>query len=130
MAVCTLTVKPALEPSLLSNNFYYVTLIFISLHNAFISIKPVLSDHLYYVTIFDCSLGRSHKTVLTVFLLWKFFLHTNQFDFIWMSTLQWLYSTTLYSNHVNITQVHDTGMKKTQNCFDIFLVQWIHISSC
>ena len=96
----------------------------------FISIKPVLSDHLYYVTIFDCSLGRSHKTVLTVFLLWKFCLQTNQFDFIWMSTLQWLYSTTLYSNHVNITQVHDTGMKKTQNCFDIFLVQWIHISSC
>jgi hypothetical protein len=29
----------------------------------------------------------------------------------------------LYSNHVNITQIHDTGMKKTQNCFDIFLVQ-------
>jgi hypothetical protein len=28
--------------------------------------KPVLSNHLSYVTIFHCSLGRSHKTVLTV----------------------------------------------------------------
>jgi hypothetical protein len=33
----------------------------------FLSIKPVLSDHLSYVTIFHCSLGRSHKTVLTVY---------------------------------------------------------------
>jgi len=33
----------------------------------FISIKLVLSDHLSYVTIFYCSLGRSHKTGLTVF---------------------------------------------------------------
>jgi hypothetical protein len=32
----------------------------------FISIKPVLSDHLPYVAIFHCSLGRSHKTGLTV----------------------------------------------------------------
>ena len=32
----------------------------------FISIKPILSDHLFYVTIFHCSLGRSHKTGLTV----------------------------------------------------------------
>jgi hypothetical protein len=33
----------------------------------FISFKPVLSDHLSYVTIFHCSLGRSHKTDVTVF---------------------------------------------------------------
>ena len=32
----------------------------------FISIKPVLSNHLSYVNIFHCSLGRSHKTGLTV----------------------------------------------------------------
>jgi hypothetical protein len=32
----------------------------------FISFKPVLSDNLSYVTIFDCSLGKSHKTGLTV----------------------------------------------------------------
>jgi hypothetical protein len=31
-----------------------------------LSTKPVLSDHLSYVTIFHCSLGRSHKTGLTV----------------------------------------------------------------
>jgi hypothetical protein len=33
----------------------------------FILIKPALSDHLSYVTLFQCSLGRSHKTGLTRF---------------------------------------------------------------
>ena len=33
----------------------------------FILIKPVLSVHLSYVTLFQCSLGRSHKTGLTVY---------------------------------------------------------------
>ena len=32
----------------------------------FILIKPVLSNHLSYLTLFLCSLGRSHKTGLTV----------------------------------------------------------------
>jgi hypothetical protein len=32
----------------------------------FISITPVFSDHLSYVTLFQHSLGRSHKTGLTV----------------------------------------------------------------
>jgi hypothetical protein len=32
----------------------------------FILIKPVFSDHLCYVTLFQCSLGKSHKTGLTV----------------------------------------------------------------
>jgi hypothetical protein len=31
-----------------------------------ILIKPVVSNHLSYVTIFQCTLGRSHKTGLTV----------------------------------------------------------------
>ena len=31
-------------------------------------IKPVFSDNLSYVTIFQCSLGKLHKTDLTVFL--------------------------------------------------------------
>ena len=43
------------RPPLLRNNLFYVTLIFISLHSAFlISIKPVLSNHLYnepYLTL-------------------------------------------------------------------------------
>ena len=39
----------------------------ISVH--FILIKPVFSDHLSYVTLFQCSLGRSHKTRLTVYVL-------------------------------------------------------------
>jgi len=34
-----------------------------------ILIKPVLSDHMSYVTIFHCSLERSHKTGLIVFLI-------------------------------------------------------------
>jgi hypothetical protein len=45
---------------------YYVTLILFPLTVHFISIKPVLSDHLSYVAIFHCSIGRSHKTGLTV----------------------------------------------------------------
>ena len=57
--------KPTLVTTL-SNNLYCVTLMLISLHNHFLSIKPVSSDHLSYVTIFHCSLGRSHKTGLTV----------------------------------------------------------------
>jgi hypothetical protein len=43
--------------------FYFLS------QSIFISIKPVLSDHLSYVTIFHCSLGRSHKTGLTVYSL-------------------------------------------------------------
>ena len=35
----------------------------------FISIKSVLSNHLSYVTIFHCSIGRSHKTGLTVYAI-------------------------------------------------------------
>ena len=41
----------------------------------FISIKRVLSDHLSYVTIFNCSLGRSHKTGLTVYLFMSLMLN-------------------------------------------------------
>jgi hypothetical protein len=36
----------------------------VSVH--YILIKPVLSDHLSYVTLFQCSLGRLHKTGLAV----------------------------------------------------------------
>ena len=32
----------------------------------FTLIKPLFSDHLFYVTLFQCSLGRSHKTCVTV----------------------------------------------------------------
>jgi hypothetical protein len=35
----------------------------------FMLIKPVLSDHLSCVTQFQCSLGKSHKTGFTVFLI-------------------------------------------------------------
>ena len=35
----------------------------------FILVKPVFSDHLSYVTIFQCSIGGSHKTGLTVQVL-------------------------------------------------------------
>ena len=52
-----------LFPHTQSISIYYVTFTFI-VH--FISIKPVLRDHLSYATIFHCSLGRSHKTGLTV----------------------------------------------------------------
>jgi hypothetical protein len=38
----------------------------------FISNKPVLSDHLSYLTLFHCSLGRSHKTGLTVLVKFIF----------------------------------------------------------
>ena len=31
-----------------------------------ILIKPVFSDHLSYVTLFQCYLGRSHETGLTM----------------------------------------------------------------
>ena len=50
---------------------YYVTIIFISLHSAFhfISFKPVLSNQLPYVTIFHFSLGSSHKTGLTKYII-------------------------------------------------------------
>ena len=37
----------------------------------FILNKPVYSDHLSYVTIFQCSLWRSHKAGLTVYLKTK-----------------------------------------------------------
>jgi hypothetical protein len=36
----------------------------------FISVKHVLCNHLPYVTIFHCSLGKSHKTCLTI-LVWS-----------------------------------------------------------
>ena len=36
--------------------------------------KPVFSDHLCYVTIFQCSLGKSHKTGLSVFFIFSVFL--------------------------------------------------------
>jgi hypothetical protein len=32
----------------------------------FMPIKPLLSDHLFYLNLYPCSLGRSHKTDLTV----------------------------------------------------------------
>jgi hypothetical protein len=48
-------------------NLYYVILILFPFTVHIISIKPVLSNHLSYVTIFHCSLGRSHKTDLTVY---------------------------------------------------------------
>jgi hypothetical protein len=38
----------------------------------FILIKPVFSDHLSYVTLFQCSLERSHKTGLTVYLFYNY----------------------------------------------------------
>ena len=63
------TVKPALVttsikqlPVLCDLNCYFPSVYFIS-------IKPVLSYHLSFMTIFYCSIGRSYKTVLTVFLL-------------------------------------------------------------
>jgi hypothetical protein len=42
-------------------------------------INPVFSDHLSYVTLFQCTLGRSHKTRLTVMscLYFLFFLEFN-----------------------------------------------------
>jgi hypothetical protein len=43
----------------------------------FISNTPVLSDHLSYVTIYHCSLGRSHKTALTVFIFSSSFSETH-----------------------------------------------------
>ena len=59
------TVKPALVNTTTKQYFVLCYLfIFIQLH--FISIIPVLNDHMSYVTIFDCSLGRSQKTGLTV----------------------------------------------------------------
>jgi hypothetical protein len=46
---------------------YYVTLIFISLHSVFhINQTCIIRDHLSNVTINHCSLGRSHKTGLTL----------------------------------------------------------------
>ena len=45
----------------------YLTLILFLFTVYFMSNKLVSSDHLSYVTIFYCSLGRSHKTGLTVF---------------------------------------------------------------
>jgi hypothetical protein len=39
---------------------------FISHHSALISIKSVLRDHLSYATALHCSLGRAHKTGLTM----------------------------------------------------------------
>ena len=35
----------------------------------FILIKPVVIDHMSYVTLFKYSLGRSHKTDLTVYMV-------------------------------------------------------------
>jgi hypothetical protein len=43
---------------------FHVTLILISLHST-LHIKPLFSDRLSYVTLFQCSLGRSHKTGFT-----------------------------------------------------------------
>ena len=45
--------------------------------------KPVFSDHLCYVTIFQCSFGKSHKTGLSVFLIFPGF-------FLWCPII-WLY---------------------------------------
>ena len=47
----------------------YITQKFALTETLMISIKPVLNDHLSYVTIFDCSLERSHKTGLIVYLI-------------------------------------------------------------
>jgi len=44
----------------------HVTLILFPFKMHFMSTKPALNDHQSYVTIFHCSLGRSHKTGLTV----------------------------------------------------------------
>ena len=45
-----------------------MTFILISLHSAFYFNKPVFSNHLSYVTLFQCYIGRSHKTGFTKYL--------------------------------------------------------------
>ena len=34
----------------------------------FLSIKPIFNDHLSYVIFFQCSIGRSHNTGLTIYI--------------------------------------------------------------
>jgi hypothetical protein len=72
----------------------------------FISIKPVLNDHLSYLTIFHCSLGRSHKTGLTVYKK----QHRTNKDLLYWCTRQILSPGTLiltgggYSQVINMYQ--------------------------
>ena len=61
-------VKPAMVNASIKQYLVLCDLFVISLHSAFLSIKPVLSNYLSYVTIFHCSFGRSHKIGLTVHL--------------------------------------------------------------
>ena len=62
-------ILPEVYGTTLSTNLHYVTLNYnvpltFTVHN--ILIKPAFSNHLPHVTLSHCSLGRSHKTGLTV----------------------------------------------------------------
>ena len=63
--------------------------------------KPVFSDHLCYVTIFQCSLGKSHKTGLNVFLiLYVFCVVSHYLSLFVLSFVLWC--PLRFSVHINL----------------------------